>query len=294
MYIAINRKWVIFSIVIIGVLSVALSFWTYTRAAGTSITACVDRSGDMYLVGTGFKRSSCSSGENLLSWNIAGPQGPKGDTGSMGAKGDAGNAGQAGSTGSIGPIGPQGAQGNAGLQGPKGDQGITGAQGVKGDKGEMGVPGSGLHVFDANNQDLGLLTSRPNGDLEITFVPSLSAFVAFQTYNDGLVPHSRVQMGEPIIYYTQPDCQGSAYIGGDIGSSVYQILSTGIPEYAAFMVPFGTPRIVITAFSARRVDTACVTSYFGISPTGSLENVYPVIPVALPFTLPLAYPLIVR
>jgi hypothetical protein len=81
----------------------------YAAIPGTGglITACVSSDGFrgqhlLTLLDT-TQRSACEQGQNLLTWNQAGPQGPKGDTG------------------------PQGPAGATGPQGPKGDPGAPGA-----------------------------------------------------------------------------------------------------------------------------------------------------------------------
>ena len=59
--------------------------------------------------------------------------------------------------GPEGPQGPEGIQGEQGIQGetgPKGDKGDTGEQGPAGPSGTPS--GTGLHLYDANGQDLGL------------------------------------------------------------------------------------------------------------------------------------------
>src|SRR6266852_5735427 len=69
----------------IGIALLVLGLWTYTRAAGAEITACVNKSGEVYVIGTGFEKANCSKNETLLSWGIQGPKGDKGDPGSTGA-----------------------------------------------------------------------------------------------------------------------------------------------------------------------------------------------------------------
>jgi len=75
----------------------------------------------MYMVGEGFKSADCKDNDQLISWNVTGPQGPQGIPGVPGA---------------IGPVGPQGligltgADGVHGLVGPQGPQGIQGPTGT--------------------------------------------------------------------------------------------------------------------------------------------------------------------
>ncbi len=74
----------------------SLGYWTITQAVGTTITACVNKSGEVYVIGQGFRKAKCDKNETLLSWNITGPQGLKGDTGIQGPKGDKGDKGDQG------------------------------------------------------------------------------------------------------------------------------------------------------------------------------------------------------
>lgn len=117
-----------------GILAVAVGLggYLYTRAAGDVITICVRRSGLVYVIGDGFRRSECRGTDQLVSWNsegIPGPQGPIGPIGATGAEGPQGTLGPqgvAGTNGAQGPQGPQGPQGAVGPQGPAGGGGTLG------------------------------------------------------------------------------------------------------------------------------------------------------------------------
>ena len=74
-------------IVVIAAMVAAGGFWAYSRAAGDTITVCVQKDGLMHVVGGGFRRADCRKNESLLTWNIQGPQGPKGDKGDPGVAG---------------------------------------------------------------------------------------------------------------------------------------------------------------------------------------------------------------
>ena len=258
------------SLSIVIALVLAVSFGTYAFATGSVIRACAKKNGEVYLIGTGFQRATCARGDQPLTWNIQGLKGDKGDPGA------------------TGPIGPQG---------PAGTQGIQGIQGQKGDKGDAGPPGSAassLHVYDANGQDLGILISGPPGGNVTTFLPSLGAFLRFTTDHPGGTPYMHPEFsGGGYIYYQQANCQGTAYITGD-ASDPYQQIYVDTPDVSGLMIPFGTPQVSITAYSARQPGGACTTNDLGVSPNGAAETVYPVQSVTLPFNLPLAYPPQVR
>jgi hypothetical protein len=91
--------------------------------------------------------AECRRDENVISWNVEGPQGPVGEqgpAGPMGLQGPAGPAGAKGANGAAGPAGPQGLQGPsgpAGATGPIGPAGAVGAQGPAGPAGATGPAG---------------------------------------------------------------------------------------------------------------------------------------------------------
>jgi hypothetical protein len=110
-------------LLIIVMILVVLSVWTYTKADGGQITICAKKSGLIYIIGEDFKRIDCKKNDSLISWNSAGQIGPKGD------KGDVGPAGPKGDTGEQGPIG------------------LTGQQGIQGEPGHSASFGAGNIAF---------------------------------------------------------------------------------------------------------------------------------------------------
>ena len=168
---------------------VAGGSWIYVSAAGGTINACVAKDGDTRILLTG---STCRKGEQLLSWNVMGPQGPKGDTGAVGA---------------IGPVGPQGVAGTNGL---------NGAQGPKGDKGDQGVSGTQFHLRDGNQQDLGNIVgmvaydgNTPGSPNFTTYFPSIDA-IGFFRMNSGARTVEFLPSSSG-IFYSDPDCTGTPY-----------------------------------------------------------------------------------
>jgi hypothetical protein len=85
-----------FAVLFLGLVIVFVGTWTYTKAEGSTISVCANKSGVVYMVGKGFIFNKCGKNDQLITWNAAGPQGPKGDTGA------------------VGPVGPQGPQGTPG------------------------------------------------------------------------------------------------------------------------------------------------------------------------------------
>jgi len=108
------------AVLIVGVASFSFISWALAREAGETITVCVKKGGTMYMVGEGFKSADCKDNDQLISWNVTGPQGPQG------------LQGVPGTTGAVGPQGPMGLTGANGAQGIVGPQGAQGVQGPTG------------------------------------------------------------------------------------------------------------------------------------------------------------------
>ncbi len=82
-----------------------------TTSSPTTYYACL-KGGTLRNVG--LKRSTCSSGSTLISWNATGPRGRTGTTGPTGL------SGPAGATGATGPAGVSSAPGGVGAVGATG------------------------------------------------------------------------------------------------------------------------------------------------------------------------------
>lgn len=130
---------------ILGIITVAgllaTTMWSYSQAAGTAVSVCVKRSGLVYIIGDGFRRSECRGADTLLTLGVEGPVGPQGPQGEAGPQGIQGPQGLQGEPGVPGEQGPQGVQGEPGPVGPIGPQGATGPQGMQGPQGLQGIPG---------------------------------------------------------------------------------------------------------------------------------------------------------
>lgn len=74
----------VFLIVVFAFIGVYIA---YAQNSGT-ISACVEKDGEIYLVGKDYKEKKCARGDKSLSWNIEGLQGPKGETGPGFSAGD--------------------------------------------------------------------------------------------------------------------------------------------------------------------------------------------------------------
>lgn len=131
----INFEKVILSLMFISLMS--LGVWTYTLAEGSTISACVSKTGAIYMSGEGFLLKKCVKTDQILSWNIAGQPGPKGDAGIQGQQGETGVPGE---------------PGLVGLPGKPGEQGLTGESGLQGDVGPMGPQGNNGGTAQLNSQ----------------------------------------------------------------------------------------------------------------------------------------------
>ena len=98
-------------------LAVVPAFSVASAHAADTIHACVQKhSGDTRIVKPG---QPCRPFEQLVVWNVTGPQGPSGPSGPQGVTGPQGPQGP------DGPQGPQGAEGPPGPAGPGGGGGTT-------------------------------------------------------------------------------------------------------------------------------------------------------------------------
>jgi len=140
-------KWVLVAFVV-GVASFSFVSWTLARTAGSEITVCVEEKGTMYMVGEGFKSANCKDNDQLISWNVTGPQGPTGADGQPGiqggpgAQGPQGLQGERGTQGLVGPTGETGSQGSIGSSGSNGTNGTNGTNGLTGATGPVGQIGA--------------------------------------------------------------------------------------------------------------------------------------------------------
>ncbi|MBI5457963.1 collagen-like protein [Candidatus Kaiserbacteria bacterium] len=102
-----------------------------SASAAQQLTLCAQKSGVVFVVGEGFRRTECRGNERLIRLDVSrGEQGPAGPAGPQGPKGDKGDKGDTGDTGPVGPEGPQGPQGQKGEQGVAGNSGAVRIEGT--------------------------------------------------------------------------------------------------------------------------------------------------------------------
>lgn len=230
----------------------SFGFWSLSFAEGGTITACVNKSGLVYLIGQGFTFKKCNGKDQLISWNTTGPQGPKGDQG---------------------------------VQGLQGEQGVQGEKGDKGDKGVSGTNIGALHLFDGAGQDLGLLigTSLTNGRFD-TYLPDLpNGPVVLEFYRPG---NNVIALGasSPDLFFTEAGCTGDAFIDHKefLPQRVMTARYSQSPSYFVFQ-----PNTQAERHSKSRSGAPGTCEEF----QGGFGETYLVTFVSLPFTLPPTWPL---
>lgn len=252
--------------------------WAFADVTGGQIAACVKNDGSARIMIPGISNPDCKQNEQLVTWNIAGAKGDQGEPGVQGP---------------VGPMGPQGAQGLPGKDGINGQDGAPGEQGPSGPQGEQGVPGAPgatLHVFDANNQDLGFYMDSENSwDTVTVFSPERSLILGFFFLGSEQTP----KVGSPgrfyqggVLYYEETDCQGAPY-SGYLGNPQYLKAQISTPEGMKYYK-------VSSVMPTLRVMRSYISGETGVcSSTGATHqsNMYPVEEVSLPFSEPLAWPL---
>ena len=238
-----KRTYYLFGVVVavIGV----VAFWTYSYATDGEITICVQKGGTVHVVGEGFKQSECNKNETLLSWNIQGPAGPKGD------KGD------------------------------KGDPGSPGEKGDQGDRGEPGTNGTALHVFDANNNDLGNFVGYAGDNILHVYSPGVGGLITFTITLSN--PRTVTILPVQHIVYLLPDCAGTPYVGHVASAVPLTVLRDG--STSAFFIPTTDAPVMSQSVSELR-SQGC-----GNTDPQELKDYYPLRQVTLPFAYPPAWPL---
>jgi hypothetical protein len=177
----------------------AIAFGATTASAeDDAIYACVARDGSVRVLKHPHEKdkrwsSLCRRDEQLVTWNVEGPQGPKGQAGAPGAAGPQGSQGIQGPQGEVGPQGPQGEQGPVG---PQGEQGATGPAG----------PGfSGVQYYTVGAGDL-----RGSGVVQSFLPPPGGTFV--QTGEGRLLAGIHLPEGARIL--------GVVMTGSDVSTAV--------------------------------------------------------------------------
>ena len=110
-------------------------------------------------------------------------------------------------------------------------EGVEGPQGPTGPPGMSGAPGQNIRLLDANGDEVGLVLSRPSGPNVNIWHTTLHLFTAYDTVT-GLL--TTLSVGDN-FYFTEPNCQGTAYAAYLIPPSILHKLV----QFSAFGLPDG-------------------------------------------------------
>ena len=164
---------------------------------------------------------------------------------------------------------------------------VAGPQGPKGDKGD---PGPSLHLFDANDQDLGVLIGTRLGvpvTVEyIAFLPAQGLKIAFS--NTGLTALFFPVNLERNVAFEGNDCNGNAYVTHSAlidQQTLFHLEVTGKISGNFKIKDLNVEQVVANSFISNH---SCINTSEATTTYGSFEE------VTLPFSLPLAGPLEIR
>ena len=261
--------------------------------------------GSSYICLQGHAASTSNAPPNDSFWSLMATKGNKGDEGSIGPQGIPGPVGAAGPQGIPGPVGatgPQGIPGPVGATGPQGIPGPVGATGPQGIPGPVGATGpqgvqgpagsSGVQVYDANNQNLGMLLSfTETGNYFTVFNSNINLPIRIskdtgELYKDGSLTGIHVNTA---TCGNNPSHVRLGSAGAGLLESNPHSPSSGTFPY----VSYEYPRISFTpaSWSYRRIDnqSSCVPNQ-----EPAVENVSSIkyySAAEVPLTFPIAFPL---
>lgn len=250
--------------------------------------------GSSYICKEAHTASIANAPPNSSFWSLMAAQGATGDTGDTGATGPQGVQGIQGVQGVQGPEGPTGPQGNIGPQGERGDIGPVGSQGPQGVIGPEGRPGtSGINVYDAGGQYLGVLLGMSEGDdnhfnyIEIFNSELQLALAITKTTGALFAPQIR-------FYFESSNCSGTeAFANSTIGGTgdIPSVRFAGFlllnPYVSDEYYSYSFPQVTISLNSAK---------YGGLSgcQSVSISGGFPITKYNvedLPINFPIAFPL---
>lgn len=191
--------------------------------------------------------------------------------------------------GEQGPQGEQGPAGQRGEAGPQGADGVRGPEGQRGPQGEQGIPGIQLHLFDGNEQDLGILIDFAR---YTSYLPDLDLFVEFSesgNFDQG-VDVRLVRGGN--VWFGGPNCTGQMFVeGNDVASSrLYRSIHSRNPEVYGYS-RIASDQSVDLILSSRQNDDPVNPCTIYEPRDQRVQHYFPVEPVELPFQEPIAWPL---
>ena len=268
--------------------------WQGDWMAGASYKAGdgLQDNGSSYICLQGHTASATNAPPNESFWSLMATKGDKGNEGAVGPQGIQGPVGDTGPQGVPGPVGDTGPQGIPGPVGATGLQGIPGPVGATGPQGMQGPAGSsGVQVYDANNQNLGMLLSFTEpGNYFTVFNSSISLPITISKDNGELYKDKNLYG----IYINTSTCSGNPSYGrpgvaGLLLANPHSLSASTFPY-----ISYGYPKINLTPdrWSETRLDGNSYCTANG----GPVENVYPIkyytaaeVPLTFPITFPLRF-----
>jgi len=158
----------------------------------------------------------------------------------------------------------------------QGEKGDTGEQGEKGEKGDDGEDGTELHLFDGDDQDLGVLVRHePNDGRYTTHITDIGVSINFhQEHND----RAALDVSAMDAFYPDPNCSGTPFI---TGAHTQGLFTDGTRSF--FLTPDIGTQADRNYESRRKPDGGCLNQT-GIVDSKTFHE------VALPFTVSPAHP----
>ncbi|MEK7553029.1 MAG: hypothetical protein AAB505_02905 [Patescibacteria group bacterium] len=152
-----------------------------------------------------------------------------------------------------------------------------------GPQGPAGKSNDGLHLYDANGIDLGMLIDvrdPANGNRFLSYLPDPGVFLEFRQESETRVIFMN-NLGSP-LYFSSPDCIGTPYSpsGGNPGATLV--------SHTNRVFKFTDQPQVLGDNGWSRLTNTCANGQ------GASQPYYPLEEVFLPFSLPPAWPLEIR
>ncbi len=177
--------------------------------------------------------------------------------------------------GPQGPMGPRGPQGNPG---PQGLQGI------------QGPAGNSFHLYDANNQDLGMILNSELYDGSITphfttYDSSNGVILEFQTNPKKQTVYMITQNNYPGVYFDGSNCTGNPYAWPTSENEPTTITQAN-GQFYKFTSDKGSVQKLLSYFDGFSCQT--------LSSNNQINFVYSLTPINLGFKQNLVWPLTVK
>jgi len=162
-----------------------------------------------------------------------------------------------------------------GEQGEQGEKGETGEKGDKGNDGTDGQDGTELHLFDGDNQDLGIVVRAEIGGSWTTYLEDEDVLVEFSQGGST----AGLNIPAKAILFTELNCTGTTFISGGTPQVLYRDDAGSF-----FLKPLPGVTAIRNKKSFRDGSNICKNSF------QSLTNTRLFSVVTLPFSVSTAVP----